>query len=120
MFKGLGNIASLMKQAQTMGPKMQEAMEELKTKSVTGSAGGGMITVNANGIGQVTSVVVDPVLAENNDLEMVLDLLPAAINDVNAKTKPLYAEAMESVTGDLPIPGDMGDMLKKIMGGDEN
>ena len=45
MFKGLGNIASLMKQAQTMGPKMQEAMDELKTKQVTGTAGGGMVTV---------------------------------------------------------------------------
>ncbi|MFK7768943.1 MAG: YbaB/EbfC family nucleoid-associated protein [Mariniblastus sp.] len=120
MFKGLGNIASLMKQVQTMGPKMQEAMEELKTKSVTGSAGGGMVTVNANGMGEVSSVVVDPVLAEKNDLEMVLDLLPAAINDANVKTKQLYAEAMQPVTGDLPIPGDMGNMLKQIMGGDDS
>jgi len=74
MLKGLGNIASLMSQARTMGPKMQEAMEKIKDQQVTGSAGGGMVTVTANGA--------------------------------------------SSVTGDLPIPGDMGDMLKKIMGGE--
>lgn len=120
MFKGLGNIASLMKQAQTMGPKMQEAMEELKTKQVTGSAGGGMVTVVANGVGNILSVNVDSVLTEKNDLEMVTDLLPAAINDAIAKSKQLHVEAMQSVTEDLPIPGNMENMLKQFMGGDSD
>ena len=117
MFKGLGNIASLMKSAQTMGPKMQEAMEELKSKQVTGSAGGGMVTVHANGVGAITRIEIDPVLAEKNDLEMVTDLLPAAINDAIAKSKQLHMEAMQGVTGDLPIPGNMENMLKQFMGG---
>ncbi len=116
MLKGLGNIASLMKQAQTMGPKMQEAMEELKTKQVAGTSGGGMITVNANGVGLVTSVEIDPVLIEKNDIEMIKDLLPAAINQAVAKSKQLHAEAIQSVTGDLPIPGNMENMLKNFMG----
>jgi len=119
MFKGLGNIASLMKQAQTMGPKMQEAMEELKTKQVTGTAGGGMVSVVANGAGPILEVRIDPVLAEKNDLEMVTDLLPAAINDAIAKQKQLHMEVMSSVTGDLPIPGNMENMLKQIMGGED-
>jgi len=118
MLKGLGNIASLMSQARTMGPKMQEAMEQLKTQTVSGAAGGGMVTVTANGAGQVTEIKIDPVLAEKNDLEMVTDLLPAAINDALAKAKQLHVEAMQSVTGDLPIPGNMENMLKQIMGGD--
>jgi len=118
MLKGLGNIASLMSQARTMGPKMQEAMEELKTKHVSGAAGGGMVTVTANGAGQVTEVKIDPELAEKNDLEMVTDLLPAAINDALGKAKQLHVEAMQSVTGDLPIPGNMENMLKQIMGGE--
>jgi len=118
MLKGLGNIASLMSQARTMGPKMQEAMEKIKDQQVTGSAGGGMVTVTANGASQILKIEVDPVLAEKNDLEMVTDLLPAAINEALAKAKQLHVEAMQSVTGDLPIPGDMGDMLKKIMGGE--
>ena len=98
MFKGLGNIASLMKSAQTMGPKMQEAMEELKSKQVTGSAGGGMVTVHANGVGAITRIEIDPVLAEKNDLEMVTDLLPAAINDAIAKSKQLHMEAMQGLS----------------------
>ncbi|MFT5301469.1 MAG: DNA-binding YbaB/EbfC family protein [Mariniblastus sp.] len=117
MFKGLGNIASLMKQAQTMGPKMQEQMELLKTKQVTGSAGGGMITVLANGAGQILKVEIDPTLAEQNDVEMISDLLPAAINDALAKQQQLKVEVMQSVTGDLPIPGNMENMLKQFMGG---
>jgi len=112
MLKGLGNIASLMSQART------EAMEQLKTQTVSGAAGGGMVTVTANGAGQVTEIKIDPVLAEKNDLEMVTDLLPAAINDALAKAKQLHVEAMQSVTGDLPIPGNMENMLKQIMGGD--
>lgn len=118
MFKGLGNIASLMKQAQTIGPKMQEAMEALKEKRVTGSAGGGMVTVVADGAGTVLSVSIDPVLAEKQDLEMVTDLLPAAINDVLAKQKQLHVEVMQSVTGDLPLPGNLDSMMKQFMGGD--
>ena len=120
MFKGLGNIASLMKQAQTMGPKMQEAMDELKTKQVTGSAGGGMVTVVANGAGPILEIKIDPILADKNDLEMVTDLLPAAINDAIAKQKQLHMEIMQSVTGDLPIPGNMENMLKQILGGDQD
>lgn len=120
MFKGLGNIASLMKQAQTMGPKMQEAMEELKTKQVIGTAGGGMVSVIANGAGPILEIKIDPVLAEKNDLEMVTDLLPAAINDAIAKQKQLHMEVMQSVTGDLPVPGNMENMLKQIMGGDQD
>ncbi|MDG1874836.1 MAG: YbaB/EbfC family nucleoid-associated protein [Mariniblastus sp.] len=120
MFKGLGNIASLVNQARTMGPKMQEAMEQLKTKQVTGAAGGGMVSVTANGTGQVVEIKIDPVLAEKNDLEMVTDLLPAAINDALAKAKVLHMEAMQSVTGDLPVPDNMENMLKQILGGDES
>jgi DNA-binding YbaB/EbfC family protein len=117
MLKGLGNIAQLLGQARTMGPKMQEAMEALKDQRVTGSAGAGMVTVEANGAGHILAVRVDPVLAEKNDLEMVTDLLPAAINDALAKQKQLHVDAMASVTNDLPIPGGMEDMLKQFMGG---
>lgn len=116
MFKGIGNIASLVKQAQTMGPKMQEAMEALKTRTVSGTAGGGMVTVHADGIGNILSVEIDPLLEEKKDIEMIKDLLPAAINQAIAKQKQLHMEAMQGVTGDLPLPGNMEDMLKNLMG----
>jgi DNA-binding YbaB/EbfC family protein len=118
MFKGLGNlgnIAGMIKQAQEMGPKMQEAQEKLKLKSVSGTAGGGMVTVHADGLGTVTKVEIDPVLIEKNDFEMVMDLLPAAINQASAKAKELHVEEMKSVTGDLPLPGGLEDTLKNFL-----
>ena len=119
MLKGLGNIAALMKQARTMGPRMQEQMEELKSKTVDGASGGGMIKVQANGIGQILSVTIDPTLSEQNDVEMIRDQLPAAINDALEKQQQLRLEVMQSVTEDLPLPGNMEDMLKQFMGGDD-
>ncbi len=120
MLKGIGNIAALMKQAQTMGPKVQEQMELLKSKQVSGSAGGGMISVLANGAGQILKVDIDSTLAEKNDVEMIADLLPAAINDALAKQQQLRVEVMQSVTEDLPLPGNMENMLKQFMGGAES
>jgi hypothetical protein len=119
MLKELGNIAALMKQARTMGPRMQEQMEELKSKRVDGASGGGMVKVQANGIGQILSVAIDPTLAQQNDVEMIQDLLPAAINDALEKQQQLRLEVMQSVTEDLPLPGNMEDMLKQFMGGAE-
>jgi len=119
MFKGLGNlgnIAGMIQQAKEMGPKMQEAQERLKEKSVEGTAGGGMVKVHADGQGTITRVEVDPELAAKNDLEMVLDLLPAAINQASQKAKQLHVEEMQSITGDMPLPGDLGDTLKNILG----
>lgn len=118
MFKGLGNIASLMKNAQNIGGKMGEISEELKSKRVTGAAGGGMITVQANGLGHILSVQIDPMLIEKQEGEMIQDLLPAAINDAVVKSKQLHMEAMQSVTGGLPIPG-LDDALKNFTGNGE-
>lgn len=119
MFKGLGNIASLMKNAQNIGGKMGEISEELKEKRVSGSAGGGMVTVEANGLGHILSVKLDPVLVEKQDAEMIQDLLPAAINDAIVKSKQLHMEAMQGVTGGLAIPG-LDDALKNFTGGDSD
>ncbi len=120
MFKGLGglgNIAALMKEAQNMGPKMEAAAQKLQEERVSGTAGGGMVTVHANGAGQILSVDLDPQLIEKADMEMVKDLIPAAVNDALAKSAELKAAMMQEATGDLPIPAGMNDMLKKMMGG---
>ncbi|MDA1050007.1 MAG: YbaB/EbfC family nucleoid-associated protein [Planctomycetota bacterium] len=114
MFKELGNMASMLRQAQQMGGKMQEIAAQLKSKRVTGSAGGGMIEVEANGQGEVLKVKIDPALA--GDLEMIEDLLPAALNQVAAKAKELHVEMMQSVTGDLNLPG-LDEAISKFTGG---
>ena len=115
MLKGLGNIAALMKNAQNIGGKMGEIGDELKAKRVSGSAGGGMVTVEANGLGHILSVKLDPVLVEKQDAEMIQDLLPAAINDAIVKSKQLHMEAMQGVTGGLSIPG-LDDAIKSMTG----
>lgn len=116
MFKGLGNLAnlgSLMKQAQEMGGKMQQITEELKSRRVTGSAGAGMVEVDASGVGEILAVRIDPSLFAKQDREFVEDLLPAAINAAQQKSKELYAERMQALTGGLDLPG-LGDLFSQM------
>ena len=108
MLKGLGNLANLpglIKQAQEMGSKMQQLSAELKAKRVTGSAGGGLIEVDANGLGEALAVRIDPSLIEKQDRELLEDLLPAAFNAAQQKAKELHAEQMQSLAGGMNIPG---------------
>jgi DNA-binding YbaB/EbfC family protein len=116
MFKGLGNIASLLKEVQNIGPRMEQVTAELKEKRLTGSAGGGMVTVYANGLGHVLKIEVDQVLIEKGDVEMVADLLPAAINDVAAKSKQLHVDSMQSIAGGFSLPTGLDEALQKFAG----
>jgi DNA-binding YbaB/EbfC family protein len=108
VFKGLGSLANLgtiVKQAQEMGSRMQAIQEELKTKRTMGAAGGGLVEVDVNGLGEVLAVRIDPVLVENRDREMIEDLLPAALNAAQQKARELHAEAMQSLAGGMAMPG---------------
>ena len=114
MFKGIGNLASIVRQAQEMGGKMREVSEQLKAKRAVGTAGGGMVEVEVNGLGEVLKVRIDPTLKHH---EMMEDLLPAAFNQAAAKAKQLHVEMMQSVTQGLDVPG-LTDALSQISGGD--
>lgn len=113
MFKGLGNIASLLKNAQNIGGKMTEIAESLKRQRVEGSAGGQMVKVTANGLSQVISIEIDPLIKQTNDWDMLQDLLPAAVNDAMGKAKQLHMEAMKEVTGGFEMPG-LDEAMKKF------
>jgi nucleoid-associated protein EbfC len=105
VFKSLGNLANLpalMKQAQEVSGKMQALQHELRNKRATGSAGGGLVEVDVNGLAEVLAVRIDPSLVEKGEREMIEDLLPAAFNSAQQKAKQLHAEAMQSFTGGLP------------------
>lgn len=108
-------MASLMRQAQQMGGKMQEINERLRAERVTATAGGGMVEVEVNGVGEVLSVKIEPALVEGGEREMIEDLLPAAINQAVAKSKQLYAESMKSLTEGLDLPG-LNDAISQITG----
>lgn len=105
MFKGLGNLGNLMKQAQEMGGKLQQLNEELQSKRVVGSAGAGLVEVEANGLGKALAVRIDPSLMEKQDRELLEDLLPAAFNAAQQKAKQLHAQQMQALTGGLNLPG---------------
>jgi DNA-binding YbaB/EbfC family protein len=120
MFKGLGNLAnlgSLVKQAQEMGSRMQAVNDELKTKRATGTAGGGLVEVDVNGLGEALAVRIDPSLVAKGDREMIEDLLPAAFNAAQQKAKQLHKEALESLTGGMQIPG-LQEALAQLSGGE--
>ena len=98
---GLGDI---MKQAQKMKAEMDRIQAEVATKTVEGSAGGGMVTVVANGRGELVSVRIDPEAARE-ELEMLQDLVVAAANDALRKARELLAQEMSRLTGGLGLPG---------------
>jgi DNA-binding YbaB/EbfC family protein len=117
LFKGLANLASIVKQAQQMGGKVQDIQQKLKAERVVGSAGGGMVEVEANGLGEILRLKIDPALVEKGEREMIEDLVPAAVNQANARAKQLHTEAMQSLTEGMELPG-LNDALAKITGTD--
>lgn len=116
MFKGLGNLAGMMQQAQEMGGMMKELQAKMAAQRVTGEAGGGMVRVEMTGTQEVVTVTIDPGLVERGEREMIEDLTVAAVNDAATKAKQSHAEAMQELTGGMNLPG-MGDMLAKLGGG---
>lgn len=115
MFKGLANIGSLMKQAQAMGGKMKELQEELKVRRATGSAGGGMVEVEVNGASDVLSCKIDETLLAGGDRELLEDMIVTATNQALIKAKEMHAEAMQSLTGGLSLPG-LDEAMSQING----
>jgi DNA-binding YbaB/EbfC family protein len=119
MFKGLGNIASILKQAQQFEGRMQELQSQLGKVHVEGSAGGGMITVEATGQQKIVACHIDPTLLASNDQEMLEDLLVAAVNHALEKSREAATVEMQKLTGSLEIPG-LGDALSKFgLGGNK-
>ncbi len=117
MFKGLGNLANLasvIKQAQQMGGKMQQVADVLKTRRAEGTAGGGLVSVEVNGLGELLRCTIDPSLS--NDREMIEDLIPAAVNQAQAKAKQLYADEMKSLADGVDMPA-LNDVLAQLSGG---
>ena len=100
--KGMGNM---MKQAQQLQSKMMKLQEELAEKSVESSSGGGMVKVTANGRQQILSIQIEKEVVDPDDVEMLQDLVLAAINDALAKAQEMVSSEMGKLTGGLNIPG---------------
>ena len=100
--KGLGNI---LKQAQEMHSKIAQLQEEMANKTVEASAGGGMVTLVMNGKQQVLSIRIDPEVVNREDVDMLQDLIRAAVNEAIRKSQEMMTEEMKKITGGLSIPG---------------
>ena len=100
-----GNIAQLMQQAQKMQENLQRAQEELANLEVTGSAGGGMVSVTLTGTKECRKVRIDPSVFE--DAEMAEDLIAAAFNDAVNKANAASQEKMGAATAGMPMPPGM-------------
>src|SRR5688500_14590645 len=114
MFQEMSKLASLLRSAGELRRKMESIADELRTRRVTGAAGGGMVEVEANGLGEIIKVKIEPALVERGEREMIEDLLPAAINQAVAKAKELHMSLTKSATEGLSFPG-LDEALSKIM-----
>ena len=100
--KGFGD---LMKQAQRMKVELERIQEAAAGQRVEGSAGGGMVTVTADGRGEIVVVRIDPEVIQGGDLEMLQDLIMAATNEALRRSRDLLTSEMGRLTGGLNLPG---------------
>lgn len=102
MAKGLGNI---MKQAQQMQAKMARVQQELEKKEVEATAGGGMVTAKVNGKQELLELNIEKDVVDPEDVEMLQDLVMAAVNEAIKQSQKMIQEEMGKVTGGMNIPG---------------
>lgn len=100
----MADFFKILQQAQQMQGRLQQMQEELQHKVVTGSAGGGLVSVEADGRGHVKRIKIDPSLAGNPDVEMLEDLIAVAVNDAQKKATELAQEEMNKLTGGMNLP----------------
>ncbi len=100
-----GGLGGMMKQFQQMQAKMEQIQAELEATEVEGTAGGGMVKVVINGKMDITSISIDPEVVDPDDVEMLQDLILAAVSQAKEKAQQLQQEKMASLTGGLNIPG---------------
>ena len=98
-------LLQLLGQAKTIQEKMAKVQQELRKKTVEASAGGGMVTVKVNGQGRVLSIKIEPEVVDSKDVEMLEDLVLAAVNEGLRKARELMTEEMGRIAGGLNIPG---------------
>ena len=101
----MNNMNQMMKQVKKMQEQMLKAQEELANKTVEGTAGGGVVTVTVNGQKKVLNIAIRPEAVDPEDVEMLQDLVLAAVNDALTKAEALATKDMSRFTGGMNIPG---------------
>ena len=101
---GMGNMNNMMKQVQKMQTEMQKVQEGLEEKEVEATSGGGAVTVVANGKKNIVSIAINPEVVDEDDVEMLEDLVLAAVNEALRNAEEMVSEEMGKVTGGLNLP----------------
>lgn len=102
---GMGNMNKMMKQAQKMQKQMADLQAELEEREVEATAGGGMIKVVATGKQELKSVEINPEALDPDDVELLQDMILAAVNEALRKAQEMTQEEMKKITGGMNIPG---------------
>ena len=103
--KGMGNMAGMMKKVQKMQADMKKMQEELKTRTVEASVGGGAVTVVMNGEKIIESFKLNPTAVDPEDVEMLEDLVLSAVNEALRSAEEMMSSGMSKVTSGLNLPG---------------
>jgi len=101
------NMKNLMKQAQQLQNKMAKMQEEMAEKTIEASSGGGMVKVVANGKQEVVSIHIEKEVVDPEDVEMLQDLILAAVNEALVQSQKMVSDEMGKLTGGMNIPGLM-------------
>ncbi len=105
MFKNLTGLAQMLRSASTIGDRVKEMKERLAKQTATGAAGGDLVQVEISGIGEVKKVRLDPSLISGGDIELIEELIPAAMNEALVKVRKMHIDMMREATGGIDIPG---------------
>ncbi len=105
MFGNQGNMANMMKKVQKLQADMAKLQEDLKTRTLESTAGGGAIKIVVNGEKQLVSVKIDPGAVDPEDIEMLEDMIMAAVNEAMKKVDDMMSQEMGKLTGGIKIPG---------------
>lgn len=100
----MADFTKILEQAQQMQGRLEKIQDELANMTVSGSSGGGMVSVEADGKGQITKVRVDPSIVDAADIEMLEDLLVVALRDAQQKAAELAKQEMSKLTGGMALP----------------
>lgn len=98
------DLQKIMQMGQQMQARMGELKDELQNKTVSCSSGGGMVTVTADGRGRVREVKIDPTVVDADDVEMLEDLVLAAVSEAQQRAQKVYQEEMQKLTGGMNLP----------------
>jgi len=104
MYGNMGNVGKMMKQVQKMQQDMLKMQEELQQRTMEASSGGGMVRVVVNGRKEVERLVIDPAVVDPEDLELLQDMVVAAVNQALRKIDEMTAEEMKKITGGISLP----------------